>query len=118
VVNDVIRKDTGKHGYALQGVNIGEEQCSANKDLCIKLVTKSIKSDSFTSHFANHCRKGVKPTSNELRKNDESQNCLARKHDKLHEIVWENELFIVYVRKNRDSMHSLSGGMENHKPLQ
>jgi hypothetical protein len=27
-------------------------------------------------------------------------------------------LFIVYVRKNRDSMHSLSGGMENHKPLQ
>jgi hypothetical protein len=24
-VNDVIREDTGKHGYTLQGVNIGEE---------------------------------------------------------------------------------------------
>jgi hypothetical protein len=50
--------------------------------------------------------------------NDESQNCLARKHHKLHEIIWDNELFIVYARKNRDSTHNLSGGMENHKPLQ
>jgi hypothetical protein len=32
-VNDVTREDTGKHGYALQRVNIGEEQCSANEDL-------------------------------------------------------------------------------------
>jgi hypothetical protein len=33
-----------------------------------KLVTKGIKSDSFASHFANHCKKEVKPTSNELHK--------------------------------------------------
>jgi hypothetical protein len=26
-----------------------------------KLVTKRVKSDSFTSHFAYHCKKGVKP---------------------------------------------------------
>jgi hypothetical protein len=38
---------------------------------------------------------------------------------KLHEIVWEIELFIVYVRKDRDSVHNSSGGMENYnKPLQ
>jgi hypothetical protein len=33
-----------------------------------KLVTKGTKSDSFASHFAHHCKKEVKPTSNELRK--------------------------------------------------
>jgi hypothetical protein len=33
-----------------------------------KLVTKGIKSDSFVSHFTYHCKKGVKPTSDELRK--------------------------------------------------
>jgi hypothetical protein len=33
-----------------------------------KLVTKGIKSDSFVSHFAYHCKKGVKPTSDELHK--------------------------------------------------
>jgi hypothetical protein len=33
-----------------------------------KLVTKGVKSDSFMSHFAYHCKKGVKPTSDELRK--------------------------------------------------
>jgi hypothetical protein len=50
--------------------------------------------------------------------NDESQNCLARKCDKLYEIIWEIELFIVYARKDRDSAHNLSGGMENYNPLQ
>jgi hypothetical protein len=33
-----------------------------------KLVTKGIKLDSFASHFENHCKKEVKPTSNELLK--------------------------------------------------
>jgi hypothetical protein len=33
-----------------------------------KLVTKGIKSDSFASHLANHCKKEAKPTSNELHK--------------------------------------------------
>jgi thymidylate synthase ThyX len=33
-----------------------------------KLVTKGTKLDSFASHFAQHCKKGVKPTSNEIRK--------------------------------------------------
>jgi hypothetical protein len=33
-----------------------------------KLVTKGIKSDSFASHFANHCKKEAKPTSDELYK--------------------------------------------------
>jgi hypothetical protein len=33
-----------------------------------KLVTKGIKSDSFASHSANHCKKEAKPTSDELRK--------------------------------------------------
>jgi hypothetical protein len=50
--------------------------------------------------------------------NDESKNRLARKCDKLHEIFWEIELFIVYARKDRDSAHTSSGGMENYKPLQ
>jgi hypothetical protein len=31
-----------------------------------KLVIKVVKSDSFLSHFAYHCKKGVKPTSDEL----------------------------------------------------
>jgi hypothetical protein len=31
-----------------------------------KLITKGIKSDSFASHFSNHCKKEVKPTSDEL----------------------------------------------------
>jgi hypothetical protein len=30
-----------------------------------KLVTKGTKSDSFASHFAHHCKKEVKPTSDE-----------------------------------------------------
>ena len=50
--------------------------------------------------------------------NNEIQNCLERKCDKLHEIVWEIELFIVYARKNRDSVHNPLRGMENHKPMQ
>jgi hypothetical protein len=33
-----------------------------------KLVTKGTKSDSFATHFAQHCKKEVKPTSDELRK--------------------------------------------------
>ncbi len=33
-----------------------------------KLITKGIKSDSFTSHFANHCKKETKPTNDELRR--------------------------------------------------
>jgi hypothetical protein len=33
-----------------------------------KLVTKGIKLDSFASHFANHCKKEAKPTSDELHK--------------------------------------------------
>jgi hypothetical protein len=32
-----------------------------------KLITKGIKSDSFASHFANHCKKETKPTNDELR---------------------------------------------------
>ncbi len=31
-----------------------------------KLVTKGVKLDSFVSHFTYHCKKGVKPTSEEL----------------------------------------------------
>jgi hypothetical protein len=31
-----------------------------------KLITKGIKSDSFVSHFAYHCKKEVKPTSDKL----------------------------------------------------
>jgi hypothetical protein len=50
--------------------------------------------------------------------NDESKNCLARKRDKLHEIIWEIELFIVYARKDRDSAYNSSAGMKNYKPLQ
>jgi hypothetical protein len=50
--------------------------------------------------------------------NDESQNCLARKRNKLHEIIWEIELFTVYARMDQDSAHNSSGGMENYKPLQ
>jgi hypothetical protein len=35
------------------------------------------------------------------------------KCDKLHEIIWEIEFFIVYARKeDRDSAHNASGGME------
>jgi hypothetical protein len=33
-----------------------------------KLITQGIKSDSFASHFTNHCKKETKPTSNELHK--------------------------------------------------
>jgi hypothetical protein len=33
-----------------------------------KLITKGIKSDSFTSHFTNHCKKETKATSDELHK--------------------------------------------------
>jgi hypothetical protein len=33
-----------------------------------ELITKGIKSDSFASHFANHCKKETKPTRDELRK--------------------------------------------------
>jgi hypothetical protein len=33
-----------------------------------KLVTKGIKLDSFAIHFTNHCKKEVKPTSDELHK--------------------------------------------------
>jgi hypothetical protein len=50
--------------------------------------------------------------------NDESQDHLARKRDKLHEVIWEIELFIMYARENCDSAHNLSGGMENYNPLQ
>jgi hypothetical protein len=33
-----------------------------------KLITKGIKSDSFASHFANHCKRETKPTNDELRR--------------------------------------------------
>ncbi len=69
-----------------------------------KLVTNGTKSDSFASHFTQHCKKEVKPTSDELRK--------------MMKVKWETELFIVHARKDRDSAHNSSGGMENHKPLQ
>jgi hypothetical protein len=36
----------------------------------------------------------------------------------LYEIIWEIKLFIVYVRKNLDSVNNSSGGMEKYKPLQ
>jgi hypothetical protein len=83
-----------------------------------KLVTKGTKSDSFASHFAQHCKKELKPTSDELRKMMKVK------------IVWQGnaiscmksfgkiELFIVYARKDRDSEHNSSGGMKNYKPLQ
>ncbi len=48
----------------------------------------------------------------------ESQDCLAGKCDKLHEVIWEIELHIVYARKDWDSVQNLSGGMEDYKPLQ
>jgi hypothetical protein len=50
--------------------------------------------------------------------NDESQDCLAGKCKKLHEVIWEIELLIVYAREDRDSVHNSSGGMEDYKPLQ
>jgi hypothetical protein len=50
--------------------------------------------------------------------NDESQDCLARKCNKLHEFIWEIELPIVYVREDQNSVHNSSGGMEDYKPLQ
>jgi hypothetical protein len=31
-----------------------------------KLITKGIKSDSFASHFTNHCKRETKPTNDEL----------------------------------------------------
>jgi hypothetical protein len=50
---------------------------------------------------------------------DESQDCLAGKCNKLHEVIWEIELLIVYAREDRDSVHNSSGGMlEDYKPLQ
>ncbi len=48
-VNDVIREDAGKHGYTLQGVNISEEQCSADKDLGIFLATINSRDIGFNS---------------------------------------------------------------------
>jgi hypothetical protein len=39
---------------------------------------------------------------------------LAGKCDKLHEVIWEIELLIVYVRKDWDSAHNSSGGMDNY----
>jgi hypothetical protein len=85
-----------------------------------KLVTKATKSDSFASHFAQHCKKEeVKPTSDELRKMMKV------------EIVWQgnaiscmesfgklNCSLLVYARKDRDSAHNSSGVMENYKQLQ
>ncbi len=50
---------------------------------------------------------------------DESQDCLAGKCNKLHEVIWEIELLIVYAREDRDSVHNSSGGMledYKHKP--
>jgi hypothetical protein len=32
--------------------------------------------------------------------NDESQDCLAGKCNKLHEVIWEIKLFIVYARED------------------
>ena len=52
-VNDVIREDAGKHGYALQGVNIGEERCSANKDLGIFLATINSRDIGFNGVSSN-----------------------------------------------------------------
>jgi hypothetical protein len=66
-----------------------------------KLITKGIKSDSFASHFANHCKRETKPTNDELRRMmAESQNHLARERNELQEVVWEIKLFIVYAREN------------------
>jgi hypothetical protein len=52
-VNDVIREDAGKHGYALQRINIGEERCSANKDLCIFLATINSRDIGFNGVSSN-----------------------------------------------------------------
>ena len=46
-----------------------------------KLVTKGTKSDSFASHFAHHCKKEGKPTSNELHKMMHTNpSCLTTMH--------------------------------------
>ncbi len=45
----MIKEDTGKHGYALQGVNISEEQHSGNEDLGIFLVTINSRDIRFNS---------------------------------------------------------------------
>jgi predicted GIY-YIG superfamily endonuclease len=60
-----------------------------------KLITKGIKLDSFVSHFTHHCKKEVKANKWWAMQNDESQDRLARKCDKLHEVIWKIELFIV-----------------------
>jgi hypothetical protein len=36
----------------------------------------------------------------------------------MHEVIWEIELLIVYAREDQNSVHNLSGGMEDYKPLQ
>jgi hypothetical protein len=97
---------TEPYGSLPNGNNLGQPRrpassfVSAGQHPFICFIAPNNWPYSFASHFAQHCKKEVKPTSNGLHKNDESQNRLARKHDKLHEIIWEIELFIVYARKD------------------
>jgi hypothetical protein len=66
-----------------------------------KLITKGIKSDSFASHFANHCKRETKPTNDALHRmmkvkiiwQGNAISCMKQ-------VVWEIKLFIVYAREN------------------
>jgi hypothetical protein len=87
-----------------------------------KLITKGIKSDSFASHFTNHCcKRETKPTNDELRRMMKVK------------IIWQGNAIscMKSFGKLNCSLCSLcarelrfcarfvpSGGMENHKQLQ
>jgi hypothetical protein len=63
---------------------------------------KNGQSDSFATHFAQHCKKEVKPTSNELRKMMKVKIIWrGAKCDKLHEIIWEIELLLSLCMRER-----------------
>jgi hypothetical protein len=67
-----------------------------------KLITKGIKQvrlvcEPLALHIIARRSKANKWRATQ---NDESQDRLARKCNKLHEVIWKIELFIVYAREN------------------
>jgi hypothetical protein len=83
-----------------------------------KLITKGINSDLFASHFANHCKKETKPTSDELHKMMKVK------------IAWQGNAICMKLfgklncslcmRERIEILCTIHqpGGMENHKQLQ
>jgi hypothetical protein len=80
---------------------------------------RGTKSDSFASHFAHHCKKEVKPTSDELHKMMKVK------------FVWQGNMIScmksfgklncsLCMQERIKILHTIraSGGMENYKPLQ